>query len=202
MKTWKIAAAAALLLSGSVSAQDSLSSGFFAGTTIGWSKHTVGASNYEDESGSAVAVGLNGGYRYNANWSVLVDYSKYGQADLFDFNYAGVPITVASDTKGLSVMGQYLTGHQVGEWAVGARLGLISWQTDVNFKSGSNELTFDDDSGVSVIGGLLASYSATENLDLLLSADWFVYDHDAALLTNAAIDFQHSRVGVTLQYNF
>uniref|UniRef100_A0A486XM23 Outer membrane protein OmpA-like transmembrane domain-containing protein n=1 Tax=Rheinheimera sp. BAL341 TaxID=1708203 RepID=A0A486XM23_9GAMM len=183
-------------------AEDTIVSGFFAGASLGYSMHTIGASGYEDESGSTAAFGVNAGYNFNDNVSFIVDYTNYGSADLFSAPVVGGNVQFFSETTGLSGMVQYISERVVSEWSYGARLGLIAWSTDVSVKGFGNTAPVGDDSGVSVVGGFMARYAATEKLDLIFSADWFVYDHKAELLDDQKVDFQHDRYAIGLQYHF
>lgn len=203
MKKWTVATLASLLLvSTSTMAQEPLNTGLFGGATVGVGQHALGASGYEDESGDASVFGLHAGYQINDNVSVLLDYSNYGEADLFDLYLFDTKATIASETTGVSVIGQFMTDRNVGYFSVGARLGLISWQTDMNIKANGQSETLADDSGIAAIGGLIGSYAMSEKLDLVMSLDWFVYDHKADLLEDEGVDFQHSVLKVGFNYYF
>lgn len=202
MKKWTLATLASLMMSTSTMAQEPLTTGLFGGASVGVGQHTLGASGYNDESGNASVLGLHAGYQINDNVSVLIDYSNYGEADLFDIYLFDTQATIASETTGVSVIGQLMTDRNVGYFSFGARLGLISWQTDLNLKANGHSETLIDDSGIAAIGGLVGSYAMTEKLDLVLSMDWFVYDHKASLVEDEKIDFQHSVLKVGVNYYF
>lgn len=212
-----------LLVAGSFAhqalSQENTASSFYAGIELGVAQHSIDVSgagaNYEEETGNSFAPSLSFGYQFNENWSIVAQYTQYGEADLFDTDFEIpvdadiVPINVAfsTDTTGLSVVGQYMTERNVGHWSLGAKLGLMKWDTDLNIhytsrQYGVDEVDTESDSGVAIYGGLLGAYALSETLDLTIVADWFVNDLDTELIDGATTDMQYSRFSVGMNYHW
>jgi hypothetical protein len=191
--------------------------GFFAGIELGMARHTVDVSeagaNYDTETGNSSSPGLYLGYNFNDSWSILAQYTNYGEADLFDtrinVDVEGeiVPVNLAfsTETTGLSVVGQYMTPRFVGHWSFGAKLGLMSWDTDFNVKASAgtvSETTTESDSGIAIYGGIGCAYAMSQKLDVTIGMDWFVNDLDVEIIEGAKTDMQYTRLGLGLKYNW
>jgi hypothetical protein len=201
-------------------AQENQPSKFSAGINLGLAQHTVDVSgadaNYDEESANSFAPDVFFSYKFNDNWSVVTQYTNYGEADLFDAQLTldapgggGVPVdlTFSSETTGFSVVGQYMTARNVGHWSFGAKLGLMKWDTDFHVKATNtiNQATgtvTESDSGVAVYGGLLGAYALNEKIDLTLGVDWFVNDLDVKLIEGAQTDMQYSKLSAGIAYNW
>lgn len=165
---------------------------------------------YEDESGKGFAPAIGVSYRFNENFSVLVNYADHGEADLFDFyQYYGnnkVNFTASVESTALSVMAQYESERMVQNWSFGGRLGLTSWDADAmltgTFQGQSEKDSIGSDSGVSIIGGLFAVYSFTQQLDMTFSADWFVAEPNIEIVEGHDTELQVSRYAVGMRYWF
>lgn len=200
--------------------QDSQPSKFSAGINLGLTQHTIDVSgadeNYEEESANSFAPDVFFSYKFNDNWSVVTQYTNYGEADLFEAQLqidvpsgGSVPVdlTFSSETTGFSVVGQYMTIRNVGHWSLGAKLGLMKWDTDFHIKATNttNQIsatTTESDSGVAIYGGFLGAYALNEKIDLTLGVDWFVNDLDVELIDGAKTDMQYSKLSFGITYHW
>lgn len=147
----------------------------------------VGATRQsgDGESGNATSFSAGLSYQITPTWSVLLNYTDSGEADLLRFSdtLAGDDIiydgTLSLDATGVGLFAQYLTERQIEHWSFGGRLGLVRWDADVNatlHTSPDINLTALSDSGTDLAVGLLAQYALTEKWDLTLGLDYLRYD--------------------------
>ncbi len=147
----------------------------------------VGASRQsaDGESGQAASYSVGLSYQITPVWSVLLNYTDSGEADLLTFSdtLPGDDIiydaTLSLDTNAAGLFAQYLTERQTGHWSFGGRLGLVRWDSDVNatlHTSPDINLTALTDSGTDLAAGLLAQYGLTYNWDLTLGLDYLRHD--------------------------
>lgn len=197
---------ASLFLINNAAAQEN-QSGFFTSVALGITEHTVDVSgagaNYEEESGRTSSSGISVGYNINDSWSVIAQYNNFGEADLFDADIDTLNVEFSTETTGFSVVGQWMSPREVKRWSLGARLGLIKWDTDFNmkFSDGMDSETYtESDSGVAIYGGLGCAYAMSTNWDLTIDMDWFVNDLDVELIEDAATDMQYSKLSLGLKY--
>lgn len=169
---------------------------------------------YDEESDTTTSPALGLSYQFNDNMSVVAYYTNFGTAELLNFTaYSSgnmaVDITVESKTTALSIVGQYMVPLASQSWSIGARLGLISWDTEFSVVAASSQASsknkFGDDSGTALTGGILAEYTLSEQLSLTLSADWFVNKIDNSVEftdDGADVDMQYGRYAMGLKYAF
>jgi hypothetical protein len=147
----------------------------------------VGASrqstDWESGQAASFSVGLN--YQITPVWSVLLNYTDSGEADLMTFSdtLPGDDIlykaTMSLDTSTAGLFAQYLTERQTGHWSFGGRLGLVRWDSDMNVTlhvSPDINLTALTESGTNLAAGLLAQYGLTYSWDLTLGFDYLRHD--------------------------
>lgn len=206
-----LAILASLVTAHSAIAQEEKPQKLFAVVEVGMAEHAIDASGgYEDEKGDSFSPSLALGYMYDSNISIIAQYTQYGEADLFssELNFEGVILdtTFSSETTGVSLVGQYMTDLSSSGWSFGAKLGLIRWDTDLNFTATSGGAsasdTLGDDSGVSIYGGVVVSYALSQRMAVTLNADWFVNDLDVELIEGSQVDMQNSRYSMGLRYSF
>lgn len=206
---------AALVLPTHVQADEAIdNTGFSVLIDIGIADVAVDAEGgYQEESDTTTSPALGLSYQFNDNLSVVAQYTNYGTAELFStrtyINSTAVDVTVESKTTALSVVGQYLVPLASDSWSIGARLGLISWDTEFGVKAVSSQASaknkFGDDSGTTLTGGVLAEYALTEQLSFTFSADWFVNKIDNSVEftdDGADLDMQYGRYAMGLKYAF
>ena len=192
-------------------AADSEQSNFAVLADIGVGHQKLDVSGgYHTESGNAFSAALGLEYKINSEFSAIVQYADYGEADLFgaEIPVAGqeVGVDFSAKTKGLSLVGQYMTARAVDNWSFGAKLGMISWDTDMYIKASGNDssakVTFGSDDGTSIVGGLLASYAFNQQMDVYFNADWFVSDVDGQIIEGETNEILRARYTVGLKYHF
>ena len=216
-----VAALALSAVNFSVSANQDTSSntGPFSVTAgLGVAQHTIDSSGgYEDESGNATAFSLGLNYEFTPNLSATAAYINYGEARLFSMTQSNydenignynLKATLHSKTAGIAAYGTYHSTREVGNWSFGASLGLISWATELESDvvvpslNISEKDIVSDENGVSIYGGVNATYHVTENFDLAIQGTWFVNDLDVDLIDNETVDMQHAFYGFTASYRF
>lgn len=147
----------------------------------------VGASRQsaEQESGQAASFAVGLSYQINPVWSVVLNYTDSGEADMMTFSdtLPGDDVlyeaSLSLDTSAVGLFAQYLTERQTGHWSLGGRLGLARWDSDMNVTlhaSPDISLTAFTDSGTNLAAGLLAQYGLTYNWDLTLGLDYLRHD--------------------------
>lgn len=208
MKLSKLAAVVALAtLSFAGQAQQTEGSGWSAFADLGYNQHAIDVEGgYNEETGKDTAPAIGISYKIQDLWSVQLQYANAGKADLFSFNEGSIKYTFASETSQLNVFGAFDTGRQMGQWGFGARLGLSKWDTSL-FLSGTNgsqsqEVELDNDSGVSIIGGVSAFYPINDNFDFIVSADWSVSEPDIEIIEGRGTEIQYSRYAIGVAYHF
>lgn len=213
--------AGSLLLSTQTFAQDSKElSGFSLSAGAGIARHTIDASGgFEEDSGTDTAFSFAASYTFNPNWTASVAYIDYGEAELFtdsgteviDSNVVQVRTSINSSTTGIAAYVNYHSERVVKGFSYGASLGLISWSTEINvdFSASNGDVTFSDsdtiidDNGVSVYGGVYASYAVSQHFDITASATWFVNDLESGdIVDGETLDMQHGLFGLVATYSF
>lgn len=153
----------------------------------------------DGESGSAFSGSVGLSYHITPQWSVLLNYTDSGEADLYNFSdtFAGDDIlytaTLSLDTTATGLFAQYTTEPQQ-QWSFGGRVGLVRWDTDVNVTvQAASELglTVVSDSGTDLAAGLFAQYELNDKWDLTLGLDYFRYtlsfEEDSTDVTNTRL---------------
>lgn len=194
--------------------ETSNNTGFAVLVDVGIADIAVDAEGgYQEESDTTTSPALGLSYQLNDNMSVAAYYTNYGTAELFStrtyINATAVDVTVESKTTAFSVVGQYMVPLAIESWSIGARLGLVSWDTEFGVTAvssrGSANNKFGDDSGTTLTGGILAEYALSEQLAFTLSADWFVNKIDNSVEftdDGADLDMQYGRYAMGLKYAF
>jgi hypothetical protein len=153
------------------------------------------------------SAALTLGYKLSTNWSLNLSYTDFGKAQMTPgFLIAdGVAYDFFRDleTKGIGLAAQYLTDPILYGWSFGGRLGLMhvdSKMTAVvpDFMDGL--LSIEKDSGTTPTAGLLAAYRLTEQLNLMISADYM--EPEVQTASNAAEDIKTTRFALGLKYQF
>lgn len=146
----------------------------------------LGASGQavDSESGTSASVSAGLSYQIDPNWSVLLNYTDSGEADLatlsdtFAIGDVMYDATLALDNTAIGLFGQYMTERQLEHWSFGGRLGLVRWDTDINLTLHASPdvgLTIVSDTGTDLAAGLVAQYSLTEQWDMTLGLDYMRY---------------------------
>lgn len=146
----------------------------------------LGASGQavDNESGTSASVSAGLSYQIDPNWSVLLNYTDSGEADLatlsdtFAIGDVMYDATLALDNTAIGLFGQYMTERQLEHWSFGGRLGLVRWDTDINLTLHASPdvgLTIVSDTGTDLAAGLVAQYSLTEQWDMTLGLDYMRY---------------------------
>lgn len=154
----------------------------------------------DGESGTSFSGSVGLSYQITPTWSVLLNYTDSGEADLFSLSdtYAGDDIiynaTISLDNSGTGLFAQYTTERQLQQWSFGGRIGLVRWDTDVNVTvhtASDLGLTVVSDSGTDLAAALFAQYALTEKWDLTLGLDYLRYDisfeEESTDVTNARL---------------
>lgn len=154
------------------------------------------------------SVGLKLGYELTSNWSLSLSYTDFGEAqmpsgtlitengELFDFH-------MFIKTKGLGLSAQYLTAPLLGGWSLGGRLGLMHVDSKISsYAPGYQDglLNSTKDSASTLTFGTLASYALTEQLKLVISADYMA--PEIQIYGNSSEDIKTTRFAVGLNYHF
>lgn len=208
-----IAALVALVVSSNVFANEvsSEEAGWAVVVEAGVGHQKVDVSGgYETESGNSFAPSIAGAYNFNSNWSVVAQYTDYGETDLFTIPMyvlgQSVNVGVSAETTGASLVAQYMSGRMVDSWNYGVKLGLMSWDTKmfVKAQAGGNSAreSFADDNGTAIYGGLLGSYALNENVDITVNADWFVSDVEGELVDGETTELLRGRYSLGVNYHF
>jgi hypothetical protein len=208
MKLSKLAAVVALAVLPSIGyAQQIEGTGWSVTADVGYNQHAIDVEGgYEEETGKDTAPSVGVSYKFQDFWSVQLQYADTGKADLFSFNQGSAKYTFSSETSQLNVFGAFSTDRQIGNWGFGGRLGLSKWDTSM-FIAGTNgsisqEAELDNDSGISLIGGISTFYVINNNIDLTFSADWSVTEPDIEVIEGQNTEIQYSRYAVGLAYHF
>lgn len=208
MKLSKLAAVVAFAVLPSLGyAQQVEGTGWSVTADVGYNQHAIDVEGgYKEETGKDTAPSVGVSYKFQDFWSVQLQYADAGKADLFSFNEGNVKYTFSSETSQLNLFGAFSTDRQVGNWGFGGRLGLSKWDTSM-FIAGTNgavsqEAELDNDSGVSIIGGISTFYVINDNIDLTFSADWSVTEPDIEVIEGQNTEIQYSRYAVGLAYHF
>lgn len=170
----------------------------------------VGSAKQKGErfSQSDSSVGLRLGYELTSNWSLNLSYTDFGKAQMpsgtlvvgngefFDFHSF-------IETKGLGLSGQYLSDPLLGGWSFGGRLGVMHFDSKMtsyapDFEDGWSNST--KDSGSTLTLGVLSSIRLTEQLNLIISADYMA--PETQIYGNSTDDIKTTRFAVGLNYHF
>jgi hypothetical protein len=154
----------------------------------------------DGESGTAFSGSVGLSYQITPSWSVLLNYTDSGEADLFSLNdtFAGDDIiyeaTMSLDNTGIGLFAQYTTERQLQQWAFGGRIGLVRWESDVNatvHAASELDLNVVSDRGTDLAAALVAQYALTEKWDLTLGLDYLRYnisfEEDSTDVTNTRL---------------
>ncbi|WP_233080658.1 outer membrane beta-barrel protein [Rheinheimera soli] len=154
----------------------------------------------DGESGNAASFSAGVSYQITPNWSVLLNYTDSGEADLLSISdtFVGGNVvydaTLSLDSSAVGLFAQYLTERQVEHWSFGGRLGLVRWDADVNVTVHASPdigLAVASDKGTDLAAGLLAQYALTEKWDLTLGLDSMRYtisfDGESTDVTNTRL---------------
>ncbi|OGO80801.1 MAG: hypothetical protein A2203_08990 [Chromatiales bacterium RIFOXYA1_FULL_46_5] len=154
----------------------------------------------DGESGNAVSASVGLSYQITPNWSVLLNYTDSGEADLLSISdtFAGGNLvydaTLSLDSSAIGLFAQYLTERQIEQWSFGGRLGLVRWDADVNVTVHASPdigLALASDKGTDLSAGLLAQYALTEKWDLTTGLDYMRYtisfDGESTDVTNTRL---------------
>lgn len=162
----------------------------------------------DGESGTAFSGSVGLSYQITPTWSVLLNYTDSGEADLFSLSdtFAGDDIiynaTMSLDNTGTGLFAQYTTERQLQQWSFGGRIGLVRWDTDVNVTvhaASDLGLTVVSDSGTDLAAGLFAQYALTEKWDLTLGLDYLRYDIS---FEEESTDVTNTRLYIGLKNSF
>lgn len=206
----RIAVAAVLLISANTQAQEQEQeqlSGFSVISEIGYAEQEVDVSGgYGDESGSKVSPSIALSYNFNDNVSIVAQYTSYGEAKIFDEYDSGADIGGYSKTTGYSLVGQYMSNKHVGGWSFGGKLGVMFWDmdliADLTYAGQSQRVTIGSDNGEAIYGGLITEYHISNNLSLLLNADFFVSETDIEIVSGEQTELFAARYSLGLKYQF
>lgn len=146
----------------------------------------LGASGQavDDESGTSASVSVGLSYQIDPHWSVVLNYTDSGEADLatvrdtFAIGDVMYDATLALDNTAVGLFAQYMTERQLEQWSFGGRLGLVRWDTDLNLTLHASPdvgLTILSDTGTDLAAGLVAQYAFTEKWDMTLGLDYVRY---------------------------
>lgn len=158
-------------------------------------------------SESDSSIGLSLGYELTSNWSLNLSYTDFGKAQMQSATLVSpdnsYQVFRYIKTKGLGLTAQYLTDPLLGDWAFGARFGVMHVDTKMidlvpDFSGDLDNTTLDSGSAPTV--GLLASYRLTGQMNLIVSADFMA--PEVQTYTNASEDIKTTRFAVGLNYHF
>lgn len=154
----------------------------------------------DGESGTAFSGSVGLSYQITPSWSVLLNYTDSGEADLFSLKdtFAGDAIineaTMSLDNTGIGLFAQYTTERQLQQWSFGGRIGLVRWESDVNatvHAASELDLNVVSDRGTDLAAALVAQYALTEKWDLTLGLDYLRYnisfEEDSTDVTNTRL---------------
>lgn len=162
----------------------------------------------DGESGNATSFSAGVSYQITPNWSVLLNYTDSGEADLlsisdtFNGDNLVYDATLSLDGSAVGLFAQYLTERQTEHWSFGGRLGLVHWDADVNVTVHSSPdigLTVASDNGIDLAAGLLAQYALTEKWDLTLGLDYMRY---TISFEDESTDVTNTRLYIGLKNSF
>lgn len=170
----------------------------------------VGATRQsgDGESGTATSASLGLSYQFTPKWSVLLNYTDSGEADLATvsdtFAIGGVmyDATLALDNTAIGLFAQYTTERQLEQWSFGGRLGLMRWDTDLNLTlhaSSDVGLTIKSEKGTDLAAGLVAQYALTEKWDMTLGLDYMRY---SVSFVDNSTDVTNTRLYLGLKNTF
>lgn len=153
------------------------------------------------------SAALTLGYQLSTNWSLNLSYTDFGKAQMAPglLIADGVAFDFFRDleTKSMGLAAQYLTDPILYGWSFGGRLGLMhvdSKMTAVVPEFMDGFLSIEKDSGTTPTAGVLAAYRLTEQINLIISADYMKPEVQTA--SNAAEDIKTTRFAVGLKYQF
>ncbi len=211
-KTIAISSVLFALFSSTSLAQENSETKFSASYSYALSHHTLDGDGYEDESDNGGSHGLELSYHFTPEWSIQLGYTDFGEASPYSFQaeYEGVQLNtdLITSGKGKSLTFTWSSPREVEAWAMYAKLGLMNWETELSFDIstslpiGAISSTVGTDSGTDIYGGLGATYRFSDSWDLILSADWLAVSSNIPLENNTNFDFQFSRYGIGIAYNF
>lgn len=154
----------------------------------------------DGESGNAVSASVGLSYQITPNWSVLLNYTDSGEADLatvsdtFAIGDVMYDATLALDNTAIGLFAQYMTERQLEQWSFGGRIGVVRWDTDLNLTLHASPdvgLTILSEKGTDVAAGLVAQYALTDKWDLTLGLDYMRYsinfEEDSTKVTNSRL---------------
>ena len=170
----------------------------------------VGATRQsgDGESDTATSASLGLSYQITPQWSVLLNYTDSGEADLatvsdtFAIGDVMYDATVALDNTAIGLFAQYMTERQLEHWSFGGRLGLVRWDTDLNLTLHASPdvgLTIQSEKGTDLAAGLVAQYALTEKWDMTLGLDYMRY---SVSFVEDSTDVTNSRLYLGLKNTF
>jgi hypothetical protein len=170
----------------------------------------VGATRQagDGESGTAASASLGLSYQITPQWSVLLNYTDSGEADLttvsdtFAIGDVMYDATLALDNTAVGLFAQYMTERQLEQWSFGGRLGLVRWDTDLNLTlhaSPDAGLTIVSDKGTDLAAGLVAQYALTDKWDMSLGLDYMRY---SISFEDESTDVTNTRLYIGMKTSF
>lgn len=213
----RVAALVALAFSCGVYANDDNSTagyddtGFSVASEVGFGHQKIDVSGgFKTESGNSFSPSIALAYNFDSNYSIVAQYTDYGESDLFVIPMSvfgqSVNVDVSAKTTGFSLVGQYMTDRDEGLWSFGGKLGLMAWDTEMMVKASANgqsaSESLGDDNGTAIYGGLLASYGLSRNLNLTFNADWFVSEVGVEFAAGETTELLRSRYTMGVSYHF
>lgn len=170
----------------------------------------VGATRQsgDGESGTATSASLGLSYQITPQWSVLLNYTDSGEADLttvsdtFAIGDVLYDATLALDNTAVGLFAQYMTERQAEHWSFGGRLGLVRWDTDLNLTLHASPdvgLTILSDTGTDLAAGLVAQYALTDKWDMTLGLDYMRY---SISFEDESTDVTNTRLYIGLKNTF
>lgn len=147
------------------------------------------------------------GYELSANWSLNLSYTDFGKARMYSGTLiadgASYDFDRTMENTGIGLAAQYLSDPLLAGWSFGGRLGLIQVDSKIALVAPGYTDTYpsaDKDSSTSLIAGLLTSYRLTEQLNLIISADYLAPEVQTA--SYIAEDIKTTRFALGLNYHF
>jgi len=164
----------------------------YVGASVGSVKYTIDFSSLGgstvDETGTGTK--LYAGYSFNKYYAAEAAYYNFAEASVGAAETAPGSGTFVSGSASVDGFGAYAVGmYPVSkEFNLMAKLGLLSWNADLNF----NDITGTDvsasNSGTDVAYALAASYAFTK--ELLVVAEWESFNTDNPELSMFSLGFR------------
>ncbi len=180
---------------------------FFVNADIGTSHHSLDASNIPGERGRGTAFSLSGGYQINSFLSAGVQYTDYGNTNLFKFSMPRYEsVNFNSDGLSLAAFIGLSTGDFYSNWALGLSLAATTTEYKTSIKTNGALVKITSDSETSVVPSLNVTYEYTENIELTLQASWNSFSIDGGAISDdlgvSELDIGLNKVALGLSYYF